>query len=52
LKQNQACVEKKAEEKVAAQAVAALGQTIGTGESAKALLFEKTIEYLMGVAGQ
>ena len=41
------------EEKAAAQATAAaLGQTTGTGQSAKTLLFEKTIEYLMGVAGQ
>ena len=41
------------EEKVAAQATAAaLGQTTGTGQSAKTLLFEKTIEYLAGIAGQ
>ncbi|MBI5961884.1 MAG: hypothetical protein HY863_00280 [Chloroflexi bacterium] len=41
------------EEKVAAQATAAAsGQTTGTGQSAKTLLFEKTIEYLTGVAGQ
>jgi hypothetical protein len=41
------------EEKAASQATAAaLGQTTGTGQSAKTLLFEKTIEYLMGVAGQ
>ena len=41
------------EEKAAAQATAAaLGQTTGTGQSAKTLLFEKTIEYLTGVAGQ
>lgn len=41
------------EEKAAAQATAAAsGQTTGTGQSAKTLLFEKTIEYLMGVAGQ
>ena len=41
------------EEKAAAQATAAaLGQTTGTGQSAKTLLFEKTIEYLMRVAGQ
>ena len=41
------------EEKAAAQApAAALGQTTGTGQSAKTLLFEKTIEYLTGVAGQ
>ena len=40
-------------EKAAAQATAAaLGQTTGTGQSAKTLLFEKTIEYLTGVAGQ
>jgi hypothetical protein len=40
------------EEKAAAQATAAaLGQTTGTGQSAKTLLFEKTIEYLTGVAG-
>ncbi|MDO9300586.1 MAG: hypothetical protein Q7T89_04345, partial [Anaerolineales bacterium] len=37
------------EEKAAAQATAAaLGQTTGTGQSAKTLLFEKTIEYLTG----
>lgn len=41
------------EEKAAAQATAAaLGQTTGTGQSAKTLLFEKTIEYLTGLAGQ
>ena len=41
------------EEKAAAEATAAaLGQTTGTGQAAKTLLFEKTIEYLMGVAGQ
>jgi hypothetical protein len=41
------------EEKAAAQATAAaLGQTTGTGQAAKTLLFEKTIEYLTGVAGQ
>lgn len=41
------------DEKAAAQATAAaLGQTTGTGQSAKTLLFEKTIEYLTGVAGQ
>jgi hypothetical protein len=40
------------EEKAAAQATAAaLGQTTGTGQSAKTLLFEKTIEYLMKTAG-
>jgi hypothetical protein len=41
------------EEKAAAQATAAAsGQTTGTGQAAKTLLFEKTIEYLIGVAGQ
>ena len=41
------------EEKAAAQATAAAsGQTTGTGQVAKTLLFEKTIEYLKGVAGQ
>jgi hypothetical protein len=41
------------EEKAAAQATAAAsGQTTGTGQAAKTLLFEKTIEYLTGVAGQ
>lgn len=41
------------EEKVAAQATAAAsGQTTGTGQAAKTLLFEKTIEYLTGVAEQ
>jgi len=40
------------EEKAAAQATAAAsGQTTGTGQSAKTLLFEKVIEYLMKVAG-
>lgn len=40
------------EEKAAAQATAAaLGQTTGTGQSAKTLLFEKTIEYLLKTAG-
>lgn len=40
------------EEKAAAQATAAaLGQTTGTGQSAKTLLFEKTIEYLLETAG-
>jgi len=29
-----------------------LGQTTGTGQAAKTLLFEKTIEYLAGIAGQ
>lgn len=38
------------EEKAAAQATAAAaGQTTGTGQSAKMLLFEKTIGYLAGV---
>ncbi len=41
------------EEKAAAHAAAeAAGQTTGTGQSAKTLLFEKTIEYLTGVAEQ
>ena len=40
------------EEKAAAQATAAAsGQTTGTGQSAKTLLFEKTIEYFMKTAG-
>ncbi len=40
------------EEKAAAQATAAaLGQTTGTGQSARTLLFEKVIEYLMKTAG-
>jgi hypothetical protein len=40
------------EEKAAAQATAAAsGQTSGTGQSAKTLLFEKTIDYLMKTAG-
>lgn len=40
------------EEKAAAQATAAAsGQTTGTGQSAKTLLFEKVIEYLMKAAG-
>ena len=39
------------EEKAAAHATAvAAGQTAATGQSAKTLLFEKTIEYLTGVA--
>ncbi|MBN1449577.1 MAG: hypothetical protein JW963_01055 [Anaerolineales bacterium] len=39
------------EEKAAAQATAAaLGQITGTGQSAKTLLFEKTIEYLTSMA--
>lgn len=38
------------EEKAAAQATAAAsGQTTGTGQSAKTLLFEKVIEYLKGI---
>lgn len=38
------------EEKAASQATAAaLGQTTGTGQSAKTLLFEKVIEYLNGI---
>lgn len=41
------------EEKAAAQATAAaLGQTTGTGQSAKTFLFVKTIEYLTEVAGE
>jgi hypothetical protein len=41
------------EEKAAAQATAAAsGQTTGTGQAAKTLLFEKTIEYFTGAAGQ
>jgi len=40
------------EEKIAAQATAAAsGQITGTGQSAKTLLFQKTIEYLIVVAG-
>jgi hypothetical protein len=40
------------EEKAAAQATAAAsGQSTGTGQSAKTLLFEKVIEYLMKAAG-
>jgi hypothetical protein len=40
------------EEKASAQATAAAsGQTSGTGQSAKTLLFEKTIDYLMKTAG-
>ena len=40
------------EEKAAAQATAAaLGQTTGTGQTAKTLLFEKTIEYLTEISG-
>ena len=38
------------EEKAAAHAAAeAAGETTGTGQSAKTLLFEKVIEYLQGV---
>lgn len=38
------------EEKVAARATAeASGQTTGTGQAAKTLLFEKTVEYLQGI---
>ena len=41
------------EEKAAAEATkTAAGETTGTGQSAKTLLFEKTIEYLIGVSGQ
>ena len=41
------------EEKAAAEATkTAAGETTGTGQSAKTLLFEKTIEYLTGVSGQ
>ena len=42
------------EEKAAAEATktAAGETTTGTGQSAKTLLFEKTIEYLTGVSGQ
>lgn len=41
------------EEKAAAQATAAaLGQTTGTGQSAKTLLFEKTIELLTEISGR
>ncbi|MBK7456191.1 MAG: hypothetical protein IPJ46_21465 [Anaerolineales bacterium] len=44
---------KTAEEKAAAEATkTAAGETTGTGQSAKTLLFEKTIEYLTGVSGQ
>jgi hypothetical protein len=40
------------EEKAAAQATAAAsGETTGSGQAAKTLLFEKTIEYLSGLAG-
>ncbi len=40
------------EEKAAAQATAAAsGQTTGTGQTAKTLLFEKTIEYLTEISG-
>lgn len=41
------------EEKAAAEATkTASGETTGTGQSAKTLLFEKTIEYLTVVTGQ
>ena len=41
------------EEKAAAEATkTAAGETTGTGQSAKTLLFEKTIEYLTGMSGQ
>ena len=41
------------EEKAAAEATkTAAGETTGTGQTAKTLLFEKTIEYLTGVSGQ
>ena len=41
------------EEKAAAEATkTAAGETTATGQSAKTLLFEKTIEYLTGVSGQ
>ena len=41
------------EEKAAAEATkTAAGETTGTGQSAKTLLFEKTIDYLTGVSGQ
>ncbi len=41
------------EEKAAALATkTALGETTGTGQAAKTLLFEKTIEYLTVVSGQ
>ncbi len=41
------------EEKAAAEATkTASGETTGTGQSAKTLLFEKTIEYLTGMSGQ
>ena len=44
---------KTAEEKAAAEATkTAAGETTGTGQSAKTLLFEKTIDYLTGVSGQ
>lgn len=40
------------EEKAAAEATkTASGETTGTGQSAKTLLFEKTIEYLAGLSG-
>ena len=41
------------EEKAAAEATkTASGETTGTGQSAKTLLFQKTIEYLTGMSGQ
>jgi hypothetical protein len=41
------------EEKAAAEATkTAAGETTGTGQTAKTLLFEKTVEYLTGVSGQ
>lgn len=41
------------EEKAAAEATkTAAGETTGTGQAAKTLLFEKVIDYLTGVAGQ
>ena len=41
------------EEKAAAEATkTAAGETTGTGQTAKTLLFEKTIEYLTGMSGQ
>ena len=41
------------EEKAAAEATkTAAGETTGTGQSAKTLLFEKTIEYLTGMSEQ
>ncbi|MBI5943214.1 MAG: hypothetical protein HY864_02500 [Chloroflexi bacterium] len=41
------------EEKAAAEATkTAAGETTGTGQAAKTLLFEKTIDYLTGISGQ